>query len=479
MTQGAASGGGKLGYVELLRRYPNYRRLWLGGVISFLGDWFNTIALYTAVKGLSGDARAIAAVMVAKMLPPFLVSPIAGPLVDRFDRRKLLIVLDVVPAGVTVALVFFQQVGSLVGLYVCTVVLMACSGIALPAKNAVLPMLVPHGHIPTANALGGGTWSVMLTLGASLGGIAVQLVGVPASFLIDGATFLISALFFWHLPALRPPARTAAEARFIDGLRYLWRQPYILVLTCLKPAQGLWGGVLVLIPIYGTDIFPATSGPLWVGFLYAARGLGALIGSMGLRLLIGDTPRTLRRAILASFAMVGAAYLALSQVESLWQAALCYLGAAIGAGGIWVFSGTLLQMDADRAFHGRVFSLEFGVMTLAMAGSSWLTGESLDRGRVVADIATAAGWLALLAGAAWAIVLSVHRQSIRSRVRARLSAGYAAGANEAHELAMSRLYLARKRSDEEVESEPKAGGDDGPAGDETGQRVAALATRDR
>ena len=82
------------GYRSLLTQNREYRRLWLAEIVSFLGDWFNTIALYTIVQEMSGSGRAIALVMVAKTLPVFLVVPLAGPIVDRFDRRTILILSD-------------------------------------------------------------------------------------------------------------------------------------------------------------------------------------------------------------------------------------------------------------------------------------------------------------------------------------------------------------------------------------------------
>jgi MFS family permease len=426
----------RLGYRALLRRYPDYRRLWLGGVVSFLGDWFNTIALYTAVGSVSDDARAIAGVMVAKMLPPFLISPVAGPIVDRFERRRLLIVLDVVSALAVCGIIVAHRTDNLWAIYAGTVVVMTCSGIAFPTKNAVLRSLVPPEHVPAANALSGGTWSVMLAFGATLGGVAVAALGVDLSLGIDALTFGVSALFFIGLPRLDPPERRADQASFVDGLRYLWRTPYVLALSCIKPALGVMGGMIVLIPLFGIRAFPESSGPLWIGVLYGARGLGALVGSMGLRLLIGDVPRTLRRAIVVGFFGGGMAYATLSLATSFWHAALCYFAGAVASGLIWVYSGTLLQLEADRAFHGRIFALEFGVMTLMISASSWLTGEVIQAGVSLFEVARIGGGVAASWGVVGVLTLIVFRRRIKARVRAHLAAAQAMAAGEAQEMAM-------------------------------------------
>ncbi len=165
------------GYLGLLRDNPAYRRLWLGEVVSFLGDWFSTIALYTVVQDLSGSARAVAAVMVAKTLPSFLVTPIAGPLIDRYDRRTVLIATDLLRAA-SVAVMIAAAVGrSLPWLYVAVVLSVACTGVFFPARSAAVPDLVDDRSVPAAMALSGGTWSVMLALGGALGGVAVAAVG--------------------------------------------------------------------------------------------------------------------------------------------------------------------------------------------------------------------------------------------------------------------------------------------------------------
>lgn len=363
-------------YWGLLRRYRGFRRLWLGDLSSFIGDWFNTVALFTAVQALSDSAQAVAAVMVAKTLPTFLVVPIAGRLVDRYSRRALLVISDILRAAGAIGLALSHALGSLEGLYAVIVLMVVVSGVAFPARSASLPHLVPRAAVPMANALAAGTWSVMLALGASLGGVATALFGVQAAFLIDAATFLVSAFFFWGLPVLTPPraASPTERPRFVDGLRYLAAHPYVAALTATKPMLGLLGGALALLPLYAQGAFPGTEGPLFLGLLYAARGVGALIGSLVTRRVVGDTLVDMRRTLVGGFAVAGVAYVALAHAAVYWQAALAFLVGAVGTASVWVASSALLQLEADARFHGRVFSLEFGVMTLSMALSSWGVG---------------------------------------------------------------------------------------------------------
>lgn len=401
-------------YDQLVRQNPAFRNLWLGEVVSFAGDWFNTIALFAAVQELTDSGQAIAAVMVAKLLPPFLVTPLVGPIIDRFERRRLLIISDIIRAGAALGLIVSYTAGSLLGLYASTVVLTACTGLAMPTRNAVLPMIVEREHLVAANALSGGTWSAMLAIGALLGGIATQFLGIRIAFGIDAATFVMSMGFFLFLPRLEPPpAEDGASTGFIDGVRYLLKHPYVLSLTMVKPLLAFGGAVVVLIPFFGTEVFANADGPFHMGLIYGFRGTGAVIGAFAIRLVVGDMPRVMRRSIVVAYLVAAGAYLFLSYAGFYWQTLIAYLVGTAATSTVWVFSGALLQMDADPAYHGRVFSLQFGILTLWMAAASWLAGWALDHGWTEFEVARVAGAGFFLPFLFWLGVLLVMRSRIR------------------------------------------------------------------
>lgn len=403
-----------VGYGELLRRNRGFRALWIAEVVSFLGDWFNTIALYTIVQEMSGSGRAVAGVLVAKTLPAFLVAPIAGPLVDRMDRRGLLIVSDVVRAVLAGGLILAHRADSLPALYACQVVMVAMTGVFFPARGAAIPQLCRDEEIASANALSGGTWSVMLALGAAFGGWVTAALGTDVSLALDGLTFLVSAAFLLTLPRLPAPPSTHHDRSFPAGLRHLAATPRTLALASLKPMLALSSGALLLIPVLASGHFPGKSGPLWMGVLYGARGLGALTGSLLLIRLFGDSSRTLRRCILALFPLAGLAYGSLAAAGSLEAAAALYFTAAIANGGIWVMSGTLLQREGDKRFLGRIFAAEFGTMTLVVSVLSWTAGVAMDaRWLTVPGVAAASGALLLVPFVVWGRHLLRERGRIR------------------------------------------------------------------
>lgn len=367
-------------YVDLWRRNRNFRVFFLGQLISFLGDWFTTIALYSAVREMTSSGLAITLVLVCKTLPIFLIAPLAGPLVDRVDRRKLLLFADIGRAACALAFIAIHLSDSLVGLYACTIVSTILAGVAIPAKFAVLPRIVSGRDYPAANAMGSASWAGMLTLGAALGGIVTALVGISLSFVIDAATFMASASFFYLLPPQRPPSTTDDKTGFLEAIAYLRQRPTVVALAAIKTCQTLAGGIFALIPLFGSGVFAEYSGPLWLGVMYSGRGLGTLVGSLWFRVLAGDRRRTMRGALAVAFVSQVGIYFALGHTVSFWQAALCYMLSGAAQGLVWVFSGTLLQAATDERFHGRIFALEFGGMTLTLAVSSLLTGAFVDGG---------------------------------------------------------------------------------------------------
>jgi hypothetical protein len=151
-----------------------------------------------------------------------------------------------------------------------------------------------------------------------------------------------------------------------------------------------------------------------MGVLYSARGLGALVGSLLLIRIFGDSSRTLRRCMLALFPLAGLAYGSLAAARSLEAAAALYFLAAIANGGIWVMSGTLLQREGDKRFLGRIFSAEFGTMTLVVSAFSWTAGVAMDaRWLGVPGVAAVSGTLLLVPFLLW----GGHLLRERGRVR--------------------------------------------------------------
>jgi hypothetical protein len=179
----------------------------------------------------------------------------------------------------------------------------------------------------------------------------------------------------------------------------------------VKTGWGLAGGVLLLLTIFGQRVFPiGSSSAAGIGVLYGARGVGAALGPIALRWMLGQDPSVLRRSIGPAFFVIGVFYGALSIATALPVAALCVLLAHCGGSILWVFSTVLLQMEVPDEYRGRVFAAELALFTLVSSLSSYLTGFYLDRGVSARSVSLVLGALFFFPGAAWMLILSRWRQ---------------------------------------------------------------------
>jgi MFS family permease len=395
-----------LGYAALLAQNGPLRLLWLGTVVSFLGDWLTTVAVLTVAQELSDSALVVSGVLVAKTLPIFLISPWAGSIADRMDRRDLMVATDLARAALVVLLIGAWWMRSLPAFMLLLTLRTLVSGFFIPARTAAVPDLAPGEQLPVAMALHSGTWSVMLALGAALGGVVTELVGVTGALVLDAFTFLGSAWLLRGLPALPPHASTSGRGTgFLDGLEVLRGRVYLPALLSLKAAQAVTGGVLVLLPLYAGGLYPGAVGPLYLGLLYAMRGVGSLVGSMGVRTVFGDAVDTMQRAIAPAFVGMAGMYALMAVAPDFWLLSVALGLAAVGTGAIWTYSATLAQLATDPDVRGRLFALEFGVTMLATSVVSLLVGGLLDAGLSPSAAMFGLATVTLLPGLAWTAVL--------------------------------------------------------------------------
>ena len=386
--------------LSLIRGNRNFRFLWFGQIVSQLGDWFNVVALYALLFELTGSATAVAGMMVMQLLPVALVGPLSGVVVDRFDRRRIMIAADILRGSAVLGLLLVRTPEVVWFAYVVTGVMVACSGFFEPARSATVPTIVPRDQLVAANAISTGTWSAMLAIGASLGGAVTALFGRDAAFAINSLSFFGSAVFLWRMRV--PPREASARAVLglkgvIDGLSYMRRHGEVAKIALIKGGWAIVGGALLLLTVFGDRIFRiGNSSDAGIGILFAARGIGALTGSMVVS-LIAAKQGNLIRLIAPSYFIAGACYAALAIVPTIWLAAAVVVAAHIFGSILWVSSNVLLQMKVPDEFRGRVFSAELIAMALVQSGVAYVTAVALDRGqsdpRALAAIVGFALWI--------------------------------------------------------------------------------------
>jgi predicted MFS family arabinose efflux permease len=402
----------QVGYIDLLRRNRSFRQLWLGQVVSQMGDWFDTIALYTIILKLTGSGRDVGLLLVARFVPSFLFGPISGVVADRFSRQRIMIVSDVLRAVVVLGFLFVRRADQLWIVYVLTVFQLGLSTFFEPAKTAAIPSIVEDRELVAANAISSVTWSAMLTIGAAIGGFITGWFGTDVAFILDAATYLLSAAL---IASIRVPRRKKRKRQklalgrilgiteTIEGIRYVKDRPRVLALLMVKPAWGLGGGILTLLAVFGERIFPvgkdAAGG---IGVLFAARGIGTAVGPIVARRISGEADRRMQASIGIAFLIGGIFYIAFGSATS-FVFALVVLGIAHCGGSIlWVNSTVILQRAVEDSFRGRVFAAELALLTLTMAASNYATGELLDRFQISPRVVTVGiGMLFVVPGIAW------------------------------------------------------------------------------
>lgn len=383
-------------------------------MVSYLGDWFNLLASAALIASLTGSGTAISYLFLARFLPLFFVSPIAGVVADRYSRRMIMIASDVLRALTVLCFLFIRSADFIWLFYLLTVLQFTLSAFFTPAQTALLPNVVDEKDLVAANALDGFTWSSMLTLGALLGGLATAFLGITAAFVIDALTFLVSAWFVYRIdiPRVAPEERQTLVSQgsgffeFVDGLRYLKGRPFILGLALVKGGGSLiWGAINVVEIPLAQDLYPINgNGTLTLGIVYAATGIGTALGPILMRQWMGDNQAQSLRAITIGFVLLTIGVIGLGLANMISIVVVMTIVRGIGSGAAWVFSSALLQSLVTDEFRGRVFSFEFAIFTLTQSISVLWAGLAIDSlGFGVQDVLLSMGVVGVVVTVGWLV----------------------------------------------------------------------------
>ena len=419
-------------FVARVRRHPyvrlaldsSFSALWTGQLISALGDRIHQIALAFVFVDATHSYLAVGAVFLVATLPNLLFGPIAGGLVDRWDHREVMIVSDLLRAGL-VLLIPIAAVTNLALAFPIVFLVTTVSIFFRPAKGAILPrMVAPDDLVPANSALWVGETFADI-VGYALAGLFVGLLHdqLPLAFWIDAVTYLASAVLIATVAVspLRQAAAVAAEAggRLVDRVRQLggeiregWeflRGDPVLLANTAQAVVGQFtiGILLAVVPFYAADVLQrgAFSGSEAYGFLEAAIGAGNFVGGfviglIGARLALG-------RMVILGYVLTGVCVAALGLTNSLSIALGLSFGGGVGNLAFVIPSQTLMQRRTPPELMGRVlglrFSVVFGSMTLAL-GVGGLLGQLFGAAAVIG----AFGVVTLLAGLAGLLVPAVR-----------------------------------------------------------------------
>lgn len=397
---------------SLLRRNRNVRAVVLAQIISYMGDWFTFVALAGLVQDLTDSKFLVSIVMVSFTFPSFLMSPVAGPSVDRFDRKRILIVVSFAQAVAALGLLTVN--GDRVWTaFLFQGIIAALASFIGPATSASIPNLVDNDDdLRMANSITGSTWGVMLALGAAIGGVFAAAFGRNAAFLADAVSFVLAGLLFLLInrptqlhdtsAAARAPVRPVQDMK--EAVHVARQDRVILALMSSKLTYAIGAGIVSQLAVLAATEF--NSGDGGRGLLIAARGLGAGLGPIAASRYIGNNLGRLLRVCGFASLVFSICYLCTAVSPSLGIAFVFVSIAHFGGGAQWVMSSVGLQMRAPDHVRGRVLAGDFAMVSLVIASTSVLAGITSQalgvRPAMVvfAGVAAAAstGYLVLTAG---------------------------------------------------------------------------------
>lgn len=428
-------------YRQLLAGNADFRRLWTGQVVSEIGDWLNNIAVLALAIQLAGAGRvglAIAVYAIARHLPLFLFGPIAGVVVDRVDRRRVMIAADILRALLALGFLFADRTRSLAVIYAVGASLFSVSSFFNAAKRATVPNLVRDtDELLAANSLSASTTAATIAVGSALGGVAATFLGRDAVFVLNALTFLASAEMIRRVSskqravssektvAANSATRHTTTARrsplaayftdFREGLRYVRRERTLFVVFVVAAGWGLGNGAArALYSIFGARLGEESVAgwssaarelverptDFGISVLFVAMGLGGVLGAPLARRFNSAAGDSLGARMGRSLALDGLGLFLFSLMPSLWAAALVLVAREMNFAIWWTAQQTLMMKRTQNAFAGRVFASYETLTTLMMVGAMLASGVAADRAGI-RPVAAAGGLVITLSGLLW------------------------------------------------------------------------------
>ncbi len=372
-------------FLSLLRENRNYRYTWIGQVVSEVGDHFNNIAVFSLVLANTRSGLVVSGVMLARAIPAVLAGPIAGVVLDRLNRKHVMIASDLIRAALALGFILTIHRHDNWLLYLFSALLMFASPFFTSGRSAILPSIATRDELHTANSLTQTTGWMTLTIGTFLGGASVASFGYKWAFLGNALSFFISAACISRLflpgDGFRPKRQSLTEAdvvrpwhEYTQGLKYMRDHPLIFGIALIGVGWATGGGAAqILFSIFGEIVF--NRGPAGIGIVWGFAGIGLLIGGvfahwLGERISFDGYKRT----VVIVYIIHGGAYVLFSQMRN-FHAALFFITlsrAAVAVSSVLNYS-QLLRHVANE-YRGRVFATQESMVWSTMMISMMAAG---------------------------------------------------------------------------------------------------------
>ncbi len=399
-------------FLQLLRSNSNYRNTWLGQIVSETGDAFNNIAVFSLAVEATGSGLVVSGIMLARAIPAVLAGPVAGVVLDRFDRRRVMIASDLVRAVFALGFILTVHHPLPWLLYTLSGLLMFASPFFTSGRAAILPSIANAEELHTANSVTQTTQWATQTVGTLLAGVIAAKFGYQWAFLLNSASFLFSAAAIALLRG-EPGTFRASRIReggvrvlqgwseYRQGLAYMRSVPLIFAIAMISVGWATGGGAAqILFTLFGSQVFHR--GAHGISMMWGFAGIGLLIGG-ALGHYVGRSAgfRGYKRAVMISYVVHGATYVIFAEMTNYALALLFVCLSRVGMAVSSVLNYSQLLKHTHDEFRGRVFatleSVRWGVMILSMAAAG-ICSQYMDP----RTIGVAAGILSSLTAVYWA-----------------------------------------------------------------------------
>ena len=369
------------GFLELLRGNRNYRFTWSGQIVSEIGDHYNNVAVFSLALANTGSGLVVAGILISRAICAVLAGPIAGVLLDRMDRKRIMIISDLVRAVIAILFILGIPQGRTWLLYVLSGALMFASPFFSSGRASILPTIATKHELHSANSLTQLTQWTTLTIGSFLGGTSVMQFGYRWAFLFNALSFLFSAwcISWLYVDNGFRAARSDVSGdkvvrpwhEYTEGLRYMRSSPLILGIGFVSVGWATGGGAAqILFSVFGEVVFHR--GPAGIGIIWGCAGIGLILGALVAH-RIGKTIsfENYKRMVSICYVVHGGSYVLFSQAQTFgW--ALFFIGLSRAAVAVSsVLNVTQQLRHVSDEFRGRVFatveSWNWMTMMLSMA----------------------------------------------------------------------------------------------------------------
>jgi len=349
-------------------------------IVSYLGDWFAFVALAGLVEDVTDSRFLVSLVLVSMTIPGLFMSPIAGSFADRFDRRKILIVVSILQAFAALLLLLHSAAGIWIT-FVAQCLIAALASFVGPSTSASVPNLVDNDDdLRKTNALFGSTWGTMLAVGAALGGVFAAVFGRNAAFIANAVSFVVAAILFAGVKRPMQSERTQNSnkgrvrpiADMKEAINVAKKDPVILALLCSKMTFAVGAGIVSQLAVLASNVFNV--GDSGRGLLIGVRGIGSGLGPiLGARIAGRDMAKLLKVCGYAGL-VFAVCYVGAALSPFIGMAAVFIALAHLSGGAQWTLSTLGLQMEAPDHVRGRVMAGDMAMVNTMIGFTSILAG---------------------------------------------------------------------------------------------------------